>query len=61
LEVLSSRPCKRPKKPPLQTLRTIDDLDIDWSALDSLSSTASGNDTLHDSTFMTTEKKEENI
>lgn len=60
LEVLSYA-LQKTEEASLQTLRTIDDLDIDWSALDSLSSTASGNDTLHDSTFMTTEKKEENI
>jgi len=56
LEVLSYA-LQKTEEASLQTLRTIDDLDIDWSALDSLSSTASGNDTLHDSTFMTTEKR----
>jgi hypothetical protein len=55
----------------LQTIRMIDDLDIDWSALDtidlynedddSLSSTAPGGDTLRDDTFMPTGKKEDSI
>ncbi len=55
----------------LQTIRVIDDLDIDWSALDSidlynedddsLSSTAPEGDTLRDGTFIPTGKKEDSI
>lgn len=70
LEVLSHA-LQTTEEASLQTIREIDDLDIDWHALDSLDSyedksdslgpDAPDNDTLHRSTLVPTDKKEESI
>lgn len=70
LQVLSNA-LETTEEASLQTIRVIDELDIDWSALDtidlynedsdSLSSTRPGGDTLRESTFIPTGKKEDSI
>lgn len=70
LEVLSNA-LQTTQEASLQTIRTIDDLDIDWSALDSLdlydegndslTPAAPGGDTLNRDTLIPTGKKEDSI
>lgn len=70
LQVLSNA-LETTEEASLQTIRVIDEIDIDWSALDtidlynessdSLSSAGPDGDTLRESTFISTGKKEDSI